>query len=91
MATQVTLFANERDYIGLDVTITDNFGAKTRVTRDAIYNEGEDDLFVLMNEFKRVLVAAGYLSSSVNRIQYLDADEMEQAKAAGIVVGDIDD
>lgn len=90
MATSARMFVTERDYIGLDITITDNYGAKTRVIRNAIYNDGEDDLYILMNEFKRALVAAGYLSSSVNRIQYLEADEMEQAEAAGIVIGTID-
>lgn len=90
MAASARMFATERDYIGLDITITDNYGAKTRVIRNAIYNDGEDDLYILMNEFKRALIAAGYLSSSVNRIQYLEADEMEQAEAAGIVIGTID-
>ena len=90
MAASARMFVTERDYIGLDITITDNYGAKTRVIRKAIYNDGEDDLYILMNEFKRALVAAGYLSSSVNRIQYLEADEMEKAKAAGIVIGTID-
>ena len=90
MTKQVTMFEHERDYIGLDITITDNYGAKTRVVRDAIYNESEDDLYILMKEFKRALVAAGYLSSFVNRIQYLEEDEMKQAEAAGIVIGTID-
>ena len=90
MTKQVTMFEQERDYIGLDITITDNYGAKTRVVRNAIYNEGEDDLYILVKEFKRALIAAGYLSSSVNRIQYLEADEMEKAEAAGIVIGTID-
>lgn len=91
MAAPTQMFVDERDYIGLDITITDNYGAKTRVIRNAIYNKGEDDLYILMNEFKRALIAADYFSSAVNRIQYLDADEMEQAKAAGIVIGTIDD
>lgn len=90
MAAPTQMFVAERDYIGLDITITDNYGAKTRVIRTAIYNDGEDDLYILMNEFKRALIAAGYLSSSVNRIQYLEADEMEQAEAAGIVISTID-
>lgn len=90
MAASAQMFVDERDYIGLDVTITDNYGTKTRVVRTAIYNDGEDDLYILMNEFKRALIAAGYLSSSVNRIQYLDADEMKQAQAAGIVLSTID-
>ena len=91
MTKQVTMFEHERDYIGLDITITDNYGAKTRVVRNAIYSDGKDDLYILMNEFKRALVAAGYLSSSVNRIQYLDAHDMKKAEAAGIVIGTIDD
>ena len=91
MAAPARMFVTERDYIGLDITITDNYGAKTRVTRNAIYNEGENDLYILMNEFKRALVAAGYSPSTVNRIQYLDADEMKKAEAAGIVIGTIDD
>ena len=99
MAKSAQMFATKRDYIGLDITITDNYGVKTRVIRNAIYNNGEnaiynngeDDLYILMNEFKRALIAADYLSSSVNRIQYLEADEMEKAKAAGIVIGTIDD
>ena len=90
MAALAKMFVTERDYIGLDITITDNYGAKTRVIKNAIYNDGEDDLYILMNEFKRALVAAGYLSSSVNRIQYLEADEMEKAEAAGIVLSTID-
>lgn len=92
MKTQVQeLFENERDYIGLDVTITDNFGAKTRVVRDGIYNEDESDIFILMNEFKRILIVAGYGVSSVNRIQYLESDEKEKAEAAGVIIGRIDD
>ena len=90
MAAPTQMFVAERDYIGLDITITDNYGAKTRVIRNAIYNDGEDDLYILMNEFRRALVAAGYLSSSVNRIQYLEEDEMKQAKAAGIIIDTID-
>jgi len=85
------LFENERDYIGLDVTITDNFGTKTRVVREGIYNDDEDDVFVLMNEFKRILIAAGYHSFSVNHIQYLESDEMKKAEAAGIIIGTIND
>ena len=91
MTKQVTMFEHERDYIGLDITITDNYGAKTRVVRNAIYSDGKDDLYILMNEFKRALVVAGYSPSSVNHIQYLDANEMEKAEAAGIVIGTIDD
>lgn len=91
MPKQVTMFEQERDYIGLDITITDNYGAKTRVVRDAIYSDGKDNLYILMNEFRRALVAAGYLPSSVNHIQYLDTDEMKQAKAAGIIIDTIDD
>ena len=91
MAAPARMFVTERDYIGLDITITDNYGAKTRVIRNAIYNDGEDDLYILMNEFKRALVVAGYSPSSVNHIQYLDTDEMKQAEAAGIVIGTIDD
>ena len=90
MAALAKMFVTERDYIGLDITITDNYGAKTRVIKNAIYNDGEDDLYILMNEFKRALVVAGYSSSSVNRIQYLEADEMEKAEAAGIVLSTID-
>ena len=91
MTKQVTMFEHERDYIGLDITITDNYGAKTRVVRNAIYSDGKDDLYILMNEFKRALVAAGYLTSSVNHIQYLDTDEMKQAEAVGIIIDTIDD
>ena len=91
MTKQVTMFEHERDYIGLDITITDNYGAKTRVVRNAIYSDGKDDLYILMNEFKRALVVAGYLPSSVNHIQYLDTDEMKKAEAVGIVIGTIDD
>ena len=63
MAAPARMFVTERDYIGLDITITDNYGAKTRVVRDAIYNEGENDLYILMKEFKRALVVAGYSPS----------------------------
>ena len=91
MTKQVTMFEHERDYIGLDITITDNYGAKTRVVRNAIYSDGKDDLYILMNEFKRALIAAGYSPSTINRIQYLDADEMKKAEAAGIIIGTIDD
>ena len=47
MTKQVTMFEHERDYIGLDITITDNYGAKTRVVRNAIYSDGKDDLYIL--------------------------------------------
>ena len=90
MTKQITMFEHERDYIGLDITITDNYGAKTRVVRNAIYSDGKDDLYILMNEFRRALVAAGYLPSSVNHIQYLDTDEMKQGEAAGIIIDTID-
>ena len=69
----------------------DNYGAKTRVIRNAIYNEGENDLYILMKEFKRALVVAGYSFSTVNHIQFLDANEMKKAEAAGIVIGTMDD
>ena len=91
MAASARMFVDERDYIGLDITITDNYGAKTRVVRNAIYSDGKDDLYILMNEFKRALVVAGYSPSSVNHIQYLDTDEMKQAEAAGIIIDTIDD
>ena len=91
MTKQVTMFEHERDYIGLDITITDNYGAKTRVVRNAIYSDGKDDLYILMNEFKRALVVAGYSLSTVNHIQYLDTDEMKKAEAAGIIIDTIDD
>ena len=90
MTKQVTMFEHERDYIGLDITITDNYGAKTRVVRNAIYSDGKDDLYILMNEFKRALVVAGYSPSAVNHIQYLDANEMKKAEAVGIVIDTID-
>ena len=90
MTKQVTMFEHERDYIGLDITITDNYGAKTRVVRNAIYSDGKDDLYILMNEFKRTLVVAGYSPSSVNHIQYLDKDEMKKAEAASIIIDTID-
>ena len=91
MAASTKMFVDERNYIGLDITITDNYGEKTRVIRNAIYNDGEDDVYILMNEFRRALVAAGYLSSSVNRIQYLDANEIKKAEAVGIIIDTIDD
>ena len=91
MTKQVTMFEHERDYIGLDITITDNYGAKTRVVRNAIYSDGKDDLYILMNEFRRALVVAGYSPSSANHIQYLDTDEMKQAEAAGIIIDTIND
>ena len=90
MAAPAQMFEQKRDYIGLDITITDNYGVKTRVIRDTIYNNGEDDLYILTNEFKRALVAAGYSSSSVNHIRFLDANDMEKAEAPGIVIGTID-
>ena len=90
MAASARMFVDERDYIGLDITITDNYGVKTRVIRDTIYNNGEDDLYILTNEFKRALVAAGYSSSSVNHIRFFDANDMKKAEAADIVLGTTD-